>query len=533
MPPAVELPIATLDGGTVNATDLANEIFGAGVTVNSATYSGDLRSAGIYSNGDTVSTGVTPGDTGVILSTGLAEDFTNSDGTLNTNQATNRSTNTAGVDNDTDFNALAGAGTRDASFLEIDFTPAGDTLTIDFVISSEEYPEFVNSAFLDVVGVWVNGTEAQVSIGNGTASIGNINGAQTPNIYNDNTGDAFNTEMDGFTVTLTFVAPVNVGVTNTIKIGVADVADANFDSNLLIAGGSAQTVIVAQDDSITMGNNDTSNLDVLANDSSTAGTLTVTQINGMTATVGSPITLGTGQQVTLNADGTFTIAGDGDAETVYFNYTIEDTSGNTDTALVEVTQTPCFVEGTRIETPKGPRPIETLRIGQRIITRDRGPMRIRWIGSTKVEAKGKLTPVRISAGSFGASRDILLSPNHRVLLQDLWAELMFGQAEVLVKAKDLVNHKTVRWAPSEDGVTYYHILLDSHQLLSSDGLVSESYHPGAQTLDGFDQATFDEIALLFPSLVGNLGGYGPSARLSLKSSEARLLMTQCNVARAA
>ena len=103
MPTATELPIDT----TATAGAMADEIFGSGIIVNSASYSGDANSSGIYTNGDSVSDAATPGDSGVILSTGNATDFTNSDGSTNTNQSTSTSTNTAGIDADSDFNALA------------------------------------------------------------------------------------------------------------------------------------------------------------------------------------------------------------------------------------------------------------------------------------------------------------------------------------------------------------------------------------------------------------------------------------------
>ena len=228
MATATELPINT---GTT-ALDMANEIFGSGMDVNTATYSGDADSSGTYSNGDAVSPFTTPGDTGVILSTGNAIDFTNSDGSTNTNQSGGTSTNaTGGIDGDADFNALAIGSSFDATFLEITFTPTGNTITLDFVLSSEEYPDFVNTQYNDVIGVWVNGTLATVSVGDGTASISNINSGETQNIFNDNLADQFNTEMDGFTVTLTFVAPVTPGAINTLKVGVADVGDSGYDTN--------------------------------------------------------------------------------------------------------------------------------------------------------------------------------------------------------------------------------------------------------------------------------------------------------------
>ena len=355
MATATELPINT----SATALDMANEIFGSGMVVNSATYSGDAASSGTYSNGDIVSPFATPGDTGVILSTGNAVNFTNSDGTANTNQSGGTSTNTVGgIDGDADFNALARGLSFDAAFLEMTFTPIGDTLTLDFVLNSEEYPDFVNTQYNDVIGVWVNGTLATVSVGDGTASISNINNGETQNIFNDNLVNQFNTEMDGFTVTLTFTTPITPGAINTLKIGVADVGDSGYDTNLLIAGGSVQSTIIAQDDTIIFGENDTKILDVLDNDSSTGGAFTVTHINAQAIVASDPannsITMATGQIITLLPDGTFPIQGDADFETVYFNYLIEDAAGNTDRALVEVVQIPCFASGTPVETTEAP-----------------------------------------------------------------------------------------------------------------------------------------------------------------------------------
>ena len=124
---ASELPIRTVREGT-NAMDMAEAIFGNGVQVESASYTGDIDSAGIYSNGNTVAPGVTPGDSGVILSTGNAEDFTNSSGS--SNQSNSTSTNTSGPNNVGQFNAAAGARTFDASYHDVDYIPANAQMTI-------------------------------------------------------------------------------------------------------------------------------------------------------------------------------------------------------------------------------------------------------------------------------------------------------------------------------------------------------------------------------------------------------------------
>jgi hypothetical protein len=525
MATATELPINT----SATALDMANEIFGSGMVVNTATYSGDAASSGTYSNGDTVSPFATPGDTGVILSTGNVVDFTNNDGTSNTNQSGGTSTNTVGgIDGDADFNALATGSSFDAAFLEMTFTPTGDTLTLDFVLSSEEYPDFVNTAYNDVIGVWVNGTLATVSVGDGTASISNINNGETQNIFNDNLADQFNTEMDGFTVTLTFTAPITPGAINTLKIGVADVGDSGYDTNLLIAGGSVQSTIIAQDDTIIFGENDTKILDVLDNDSSTGGALTVTHINGQAVVASDPannsITLTTGQIITLLPDGTFQIQGDADLETVYFNYSIEDAAGNTDSALVEVVQIPCFASGTTIETAEGPMLIENITAGMYVNTRDDGPQMVRWIGNSTVSTEGNQRPIRVKKGSFGATSDLIVSPQHRIMLEGCWAELLFGEPEVLVKAKDLINNFTVINDYELEQVTYHHMLFDRHQVITANGVACESYLPGDQTMAGFNHDTQKEILNLFPALREDLGNYGGAARPLIKGREALPLL---------
>lgn len=249
-----------------SAFAMAQEIFGSGVTVVGATYTGDNRSSGIYTQGDSQAPGVTPADTGIILSTGRATGF-DTDGN-DPNDVPNTSTNTSGVNNDADFNALAGTNTYDASFLDIDFIPTGDTMTMQFVFASEEYPEYTNSIYNDAVGVWVNGAPANLAVGDGSTSVGNLNQVDNINLYNDNTGDAFQTEMDGFTVTLTLTMTVVPNQVNSIRIGIADVGDSSYDSNLLIAGGSLQTSLIVNDDSVRLDAGTAATFDILSNDAS-------------------------------------------------------------------------------------------------------------------------------------------------------------------------------------------------------------------------------------------------------------------------
>lgn len=513
---------------SATAVQMAQTIFGDGVTVVSATYTGDPNSSAIYSNGQ-LSPGVVPSATGVILSTGQAASFTSVG--PNANTSTSTSANTAGIDGNAQFNAIAGGATFDASWLDVTFVPTGNVMTMRFVFSSEEYPEYSNSAFNDVVGVWINGTHVPLSVANGATAVGSVNQFENQNLYVSNTGSLYNTEMDGFTVTMTLTIPVNPGVNNTIRIGIADVADDGYDSNLLIAGDSVQTTLVAQQDDLTMPIGSTRTFNVLGNDvNTTGGTLVITHINGIAVSPGDSVTLTTGQVITLNADGTLTITTDTDLDTVSFTYGTAalDGSGDvlqTDTGFVTVTTVPCFVAGTLIRTPEGEVPVETLRPGDLVLTRDDGPQPLRWIGQRRVAAEGALSPVHIRADSFGAHRALTVSPQHRILIRDALAELLFGEAEVLVAAKDLVNGRSVRQV--EGGtVDYVHLLFDRHQVVWSEGLATESYLPGPMTDSAFDAAALGELRAIFPDFDAQTGeGYGPAARRTLRHFEARVLMT--------
>ncbi len=445
-----------------SALVMAQTIFGGGVAITGASYTGDNRSSAIYSLGDSRAPGATPGDTGIILSTGRANHYTRSNG--DPNRAGNTSTNTSGQDNDADFNAAAGATTYDASYLEVDFIPTGSALTMQFIFASEEYPEYINSIYQDFVGVWVNGSQADITVGDGDTDPGNINPGANSNLYLSNIGDAYNTEMDGLTVTMTLTMQVNPGVVNSLKLGIADVSDTSYDSNLLIAAGSLQTELIAHDDSVQIDPNGTRDIDLLANDvNTTGGTLTITHINGQTVSVGSFVTLGTGQIVTLNGDGTVTVFGDGDEEQVNFTYTAESSTGASDTGYVLLDMVPCFVAGTMIDTQEGALPVDVLEPGDMIKTRDAGYQPLRWVGQRTVPATGVLAPVEIAAKTFGDHARLRVSPLHRILIRDTMAELLFGEAEVLVAAKELINDSSVRIREGGE-VTYVHLLLTNIKL---------------------------------------------------------------------
>ncbi|WP_239495867.1 Hint domain-containing protein [Yoonia maritima] len=182
----------------------------------------------------------------------------------------------------------------------------------------------------------------------------------------------------------------------------------------------------------------------------------------------------------------------------------------------------CFTAGTRIATPYGQRPIETLDIGDTVLTKGNGPRPIRWIGKRTVPAIGKLAPIRIKAGVFANTRDLLVSPQHRMIYDGWKTQINFNQDEVLIAAKHLVNDDTVV-RETADEVTYIHIMFDQHEIVFAENAASESFFPGTSGLDAVEHAAREELFSIFPELRSMPTTFGPTARMCLRQFEAQLL----------
>ncbi|WP_411837596.1 Hint domain-containing protein [Paracoccus sp. ME4] len=168
----------------------------------------------------------------------------------------------------------------------------------------------------------------------------------------------------------------------------------------------------------------------------------------------------------------------------------------------------CFAAGTMILTDQGPRPVENLRADDMVWTRDAGHQRLRWTGMRHLDAvdlaaRPALRPIRIAAGALGAGQpeaDLLVSPQHRVLIRSAIAQRMFGTDEVLAPACHLTGLPGIAVDETVDAVTYCHLMCEDHQVLSSNGALTESLYPGPQALRALGQAALDEIEAIFPGL---------------------------------
>ena len=152
-------------------------------------------------------------------------------------------------------------------------------------------------------------------------------------------------------------------------------------------------------------------------------------------------------------------------------------------ARLRMAQMACvsFTRGTRITLATGEQcPVENLKLGDRVLTRDDGPQEIRWIGSLTIRAVGEFAPILITAGTLNNAGDLMVSPDHRLFIYQRRDQIGAGRSELLVRARHLVNGDTVKVA--EGGfVDYFQILLDTHQIIFAEGISAESMQADERT----------------------------------------------------
>jgi len=151
-----------------------------------------------------------------------------------------------------------------------------------------------------------------------------------------------------------------------------------------------------------------------------------------------------------------------------------------------------------------------------VITRDHGPQTIRWIGRRSLRfpaAAETQKPVLLPAGCLGGAlprRDLIVSPQHRILLQGEAVRDIAGSDAVLALAKGLMPLRGVRQMLGCREVTYHSLMFDRHEVIFAEGAPAESFYPGPQGMKMIGPALRAEIRAIFPGLTPE--SYGPGAR---------------------
>lgn len=154
-----------------------------------------------------------------------------------------------------------------------------------------------------------------------------------------------------------------------------------------------------------------------------------------------------------------------------------------------------FTRGTNITLSTGEqRPIEDLRVGDKVLTRDNGVQPLRWVGQQTVRATGAFAPIVIAKGALNNARPLMLSPSQRLFVYQRSDRLKAGQAEVVVRADLLVNGTTVK--RSDGGfVDYFQLLFDNHEFVFAEGIAAESLTVDQRTSPALPVEVQDKLGL--------------------------------------
>lgn len=192
----------------------------------------------------------------------------------------------------------------------------------------------------------------------------------------------------------------------------------------------------------------------------------------------------------------------------------------------------CFTPGTRIGTPNGSMQVEALKVGDLVQTKDNGAQPIEWVGTrhmtgARLFAMPQLRPIRIRTGALGIkspSQELLVSPEHRMLVSGDIARELFNTPEVLIAAKDLVDGRLISTDVHAHAVTYIHLLLPQHNVLWANGLQTESFHPANTALSSVADEDRARLLHRHPDIMHDPHTYGGYARRNLTASEAAILL---------
>lgn len=191
----------------------------------------------------------------------------------------------------------------------------------------------------------------------------------------------------------------------------------------------------------------------------------------------------------------------------------------------------CFLKGTEIATVRGPVPVEDLAPGDLVVTRDHGPQPVIWVGSRDISGvhlrrRVRHRPIRLAAGCLGPgvpARDLTVSPQHRILIWSPIVRRMTGADEALIPARHLTALPGIERDDSCRAVTYFHVLMAQHTILTAEGAQAESLLPTRHALRSLGAAARSLILNLRPDL--ERGDQAP-ARIIVDGARARRMMVR-------
>lgn len=481
---------ATLSGtvlfsgqGTLQIDSIASSGYGTLATI-SGFGAADVLDDTAMGTGTTLTTTVSGGNTVATLSSGsVTQQFTFAGSALATSLALSAD-GTGGVALTTASAGSSGSGSTSPNVVSSGATLSGAVVSSGDTLSVSAGGTIVGATVLSGGTLNVAGTDSGsvISAGGvenltGSASGGTVYGTQT--LATSGATITNETVLSGGTVAIT-IKGVTASAT-TLDGGSLSIDGNSVASNTILKDGGtldllspkasvtgslefdgAGTLIQSVAPSSTaygvqavisgFGANDTIDLEGMGS----AATLSRTASGGNTL-----VTLTDGK-----TSETLTFAGDYAAD--FFVLGADSAGGLTVTAE----GTPCYCPGTTILTETGERPVETLEIGDRLITRDGTSRPIRWIGRRAYDGRfaagrSDIMPVRIAEGALGESlprRDLVISPLHAMFLNG-----------VLVPAHALVNGQTITQAEQVDVITYIHIELETHDIIFAEGAASETF----------------------------------------------------------
>ncbi len=319
-----------------------------------------------------------------------------------------------------------------------------------------------------------------------------------------------------------------ITVTNSTVVGIVgggggddDITVTGSTVGTVGGGGGADTVVVRGSDisNINLGNgNDTLDFQSSTVSGSIDGGGGTDTLNLPEGTVINDSTFGT---ITVVAGTSYSLSSG--------SFTLPSGTTVTYTAFENGAGFPCFTRDTLIRTDQGNRPIQTLTTGDMVLTIGNGLQAIRWAGRRRfdlaaMEHDPKLRPVRILAGALGQGvpdRDLLVSRQHRMLVQSKIAQRMFGAAEVLIPAIKLTALPGIFVDQEVQEVEYFHLLFDRHEIIEAEGAPTESLFTGPEALKSLSRDARAEIFGIFPELAdinhqSDLARFVPKGRHQMK-----------------